>query len=133
MKRLLLKYAFLFVGLLFFGQILKAQQVIISDSVSLKLAESGIIHINANLVNNSDTTIFDGTVNFVGDTTYEISGTAPLIFDTLSLSSTAGVSLLTDVSVISGLILNSGTLNLVNNNLTIGNAAAISGLFSPIT
>ena len=133
MKRLLLKYAFLFVGLLFFGQILKAQQVIIRDSVSLKLADSGIIHINANLVNNSDTTIFDGTVNFVGDTTYEISGSAPIIFDTLSLSSTAGVSLLTDISVISGLILNSGTLNLVNNNLTIGSAAEISGLFSPTT
>ncbi|RLD74168.1 MAG: hypothetical protein DRJ07_19915 [Bacteroidetes bacterium] len=133
MKRLLLKYTFLFVGLLFFGHILKAQQVIISDSVSLKLADSGIMEINANLINNSDTTIFAGIVNFVGDSVFEISGSEPLIFDTLSLTSTAGISLLTDVSVISGLILNSGTLNLVNHNLTIGSAAEISGFFSPTT
>ncbi|MEN8121304.1 MAG: T9SS type A sorting domain-containing protein [Bacteroidota bacterium] len=133
MIRSFLKYTFLFAGLFVFLQVSKAQQVIIGDAANFNLAVAGTVDINANLVNNSPNASFTGTFNFIGDIPYEISGTSPIEFATLSLSSTAGISLLTDVSVNTGLILNSGTLNLVNNNLTIGSAAAITGTFSPTT
>lgn len=127
----LLKRAILLAGLFVFPQLSMAQEVIVSDSTSfINLTEFGIIDINANLVNNSANTTFAGTLNFVGDIPYEISGTDTVRFATLSINNPAGISLMTDVTVDSSLNLNSGTLNLVNNSLTIGSAAVINGSFS---
>ncbi len=130
MKCSLLKYAFLFLSIIVLGQILKAQQVIITDAAQFNLLPSGTVDINASLVNNSANASLAGTFNFVGTIPYEISGTEPVEFASLSINNSAGVSLLTDVSVNTNLNLGTGSLNLGSSSLTIGSIATISGAFS---
>jgi len=129
----ILKHALFIVGLLFSSQLLNAQEVIIGDASGFDLTINGTVDINANLINNSPNTAFTGTVNFLGDIPYEISGAAPIKFANLIISNTAGISLLTDITVNTELNLLSGTLNLVDNSLTVGGVAIISGSFSPTT
>ncbi len=130
MKHSLLKHAFLFVCIILFGQISKAQQVIITDAAQFSLSVDGAVDINANLINNSPNASLAGTFSFVGTVPYEISGTEPVEFANLIINNTEGISLHTDVMVNTGLNLISGTVNLLNNDLTIRSAANISGSFS---
>lgn len=133
MTHLLLKYAFLFAGLLFFPPLSKAQEVIIGDASGFNLTVNGTADINANLINNSPNTVFTGTSNFLGDVPHEISGNKPIEFANLVISNTAGISILTDVTVNTMLNLLGGSLNLLGNSLTIGGTADITGSFSPTT
>jgi len=130
----ILKNVLLIVGLFFSSQLLNAQEVIIGDASEFNLTIDGTININANLINNSPNTAFTGTVNYLGNTPYEISGAAPIEFANLTINNTAGISLLTDITVNTELNLLGGTINLVSNNLTVGSAATnIIGSFSPST
>ena len=130
MKKFIYKFSLLLVGMIICIPATKAQQVIITDAAGFNLTVDGTAEINADLINNSQNALFLGTFNFVGTLEHEIGGSAPVEFVNFTLNNTEGVRLSTDVSVSGVINLLDGTINLINNNLTIGSNATLSGTFS---
>jgi len=130
MKKIILKYSLFLVGLILFAEQINAQQVIISDAAGFSLGQVGTVDINADLINNSPNSVFGGTFIFSGSAEHEIGGTAPVNFVNLTINNESGIKITNDIAVSGNLNLLAGTVYLLNNNITIGSAATLTGDFS---
>ncbi len=93
----------------------------------------GKIELHGDWINNAtnDTILInvdsDGIVLFNGSTSQSISGTAPSLFENLTINNATGLSLSTDAEVGNVLSLSNGLVTLNSNNLIIGSSGSISG------
>jgi len=86
-----------------------------------------------NFINHSTQNQFGGTVVFAGSAPQMISGDQTSEFAILEINNSEGLTLGNDVTVVGELILNSGILDIQDQDLTIGDGADITGSFSNTT
>ena len=88
---------------------------------------TGTLNLKGNFLNNSVFSHNNGSINFNGSGLQTISGSSATSFYQLQVNNASNVSLGSNVTVTSSLILTSGKFNLGNYNLIIGSSATLSG------
>ncbi len=117
--------------LMVFNYLLSQDVIITSDAFLNITPDATFVFANGGkLINNSTTDTLNGKFIFNGPDTTGIGGTQSSVFTTLSLGNSAFVNLSNNIKVGTELNLESGMLNLLNNNLTILDGAEIIGAFS---
>jgi hypothetical protein len=106
--------------------------MIISNNAKIEtLPGTFVILANGmNLVNNSDTLVLSGNYVFQGALPQKIAGVQPVEFDNLTVEQGAFLSLYNDIKVHTSLKLNSGIINLMDNNITLTSGSFLAGTFS---
>ncbi len=126
------RIGFLIVNLLICYNLAISQVVNIKNGVVVKLSKAGALSFSngTSFSINSAKCVFDGTIVFTGTQDQNIGGTQNIKFANLSINNSSLVTLLHDVEIRNKLSLNSGVLNLLDNNLLIKGNAVIDGTFS---
>lgn len=83
--------------------------------------------VSGDFVNNGTFTPSNGTIYLKGSSKQNIGGSGNNTFYGIELDNTAGADLSSDIAVTNELNLNSGVLDLVNSNLTLGTGAIVQG------
>ncbi len=116
---------------LLFNLTMWSQVVSIPDGVIFNVPNNTnlVLSGNSNLIVNSTNANFEGNVRFVSSSEQTISGNTPVEITNLYIDNN-GLVLDNDLTVNSELDMQSGIINIQNNNLTIGEAASITGNFA---
>ena len=99
----------------------------INDGTAVVCAGAVQMVVSGDFVNNGTFNPSNGTVYLSGDTKQNISGSGNNTFYGIELNNSAGADLASNVVITNELSLNSGLLDLVNSNLTLGTGATIQG------
>ncbi|MEM9848235.1 MAG: T9SS type A sorting domain-containing protein [Bacteroidota bacterium] len=106
---------------------LRAQQLKVTGG-NLKVNNSSLVLQDMDLVNDGTLSSTDGNVVFTGTTTSTVSGTASVMFDSLTINKTSGeVQLEQDIMIGTHLALQSGNLDLQTSNASMADPSTISG------
>jgi len=120
------KISLIFVALILLSGCISAQKgIIINSGAVLKMEGNVFLKISGdhNFINHSTQNQFGGTVVFAGSAPQMISGDQTSEFAILEINNSEGLTLGNDVTVVGELILNSGILDIQDQDLTIGDGA----------
>ena len=106
--------------------------IVINPGTNMQLFSGTTLVIgnDLGLINNSASTVFEGTVVFSGSAAQEIGGSENTVFSILDIDNSNGVFISKNTRVIDELILTDGILDINDFNLILSDVSVISGSFS---